>query len=59
MTRAHTPYYDRDGITIYHGDSREILPALRYDAIVSDAPYGVGAANRLAQDVLGFTAEAS
>lgn len=21
-----TPYYDEDGITIYHGDCREILP---------------------------------
>jgi hypothetical protein len=32
-----TPYYDRDGITIYHGDSREILPALgRADCIITD-----------------------
>jgi len=37
-----TPYYDSGGITIYHGDCREILPTLEFDAIVTDAPYGVG-----------------
>jgi len=35
------PYYDHDGITIYHGDCREIAPALSYDAVVSDPPYGM------------------
>lgn len=38
------PYYQQDGMTIYHGDCREILPAIEFDAIVSDAPYGVGMA---------------
>ena len=38
------PYYDRDGITIYHGDCREVTRGLRFDAIVTDAPYGVGMA---------------
>lgn len=38
-----TPYYDEDGITIYHGDSREILPLLSpVDAVVTDPPYNVG-----------------
>jgi hypothetical protein len=23
-----TPYYEQDGITIYHGDCREVLPTL-------------------------------
>lgn len=36
-----TPYYDDDGITIYHGDCREIVPSLRYDVVVSDVPYGI------------------
>ena len=36
------PYYDSGGITIYHGDCREILPTLDFQAIVTDAPYGVG-----------------
>ena len=34
------PYYSHDGITIYHGDCREILPNLRADLIVTDPPYG-------------------
>jgi len=35
-----TPYYDHAGITIYHGDCREVLPTLRADAVVTDPPYG-------------------
>lgn len=30
------PYYEQDGIVIYHGDCREILPALEADTIVTD-----------------------
>ncbi len=37
------PYYDEDGITIYHGDCLEIAPALDYAAVVSDPPYGMNA----------------
>lgn len=37
-----TPYYDEDGITIYHGDCREILPHLpKVDLVLTDPPYGV------------------
>ena len=37
------PYYDRNGITIYHGDCREILPTLeRFDLLLTDPPYGIG-----------------
>lgn len=35
------PYYDEDGITIYHGDCRELLPLVAFDVIVSDPPYGI------------------
>ena len=36
------PYYDRDGITIYHGDCREILPELpKVDLVLTDPPYGI------------------
>ena len=36
------PYYEHDGITIYHGDCREILPTLpNVDAVVTDPPYGI------------------
>ena len=35
------PYYEHDGITIYHGDCREILPHVgTVDAVVTDPPYG-------------------
>jgi len=36
------PYYERDGITIYHGDCREIMPTLKADVVVTDPPFGVG-----------------
>lgn len=38
-------FYERDGIAIYHGDCREILPTFAresFDLIVTDPPYGVG-----------------
>ena len=36
------PYYDQDGITIYHGDAREMVDLLwGCDVIVTDPPYGV------------------
>lgn len=40
-----SPYYDEDGITIYHGDCREILPHLpKVDLVLTDPPYGIGEA---------------
>ena len=37
------PYYQEKGITIYHGDCREILPTLEpVDLVVTDPPYNVG-----------------
>ena len=40
---APQPYYhDADsGITIYHGDCRDILPFVEADVLVTDPPYGV------------------
>ena len=36
-----TPYYEHAGITIYHGDCREILPTLpKCDLLLTDIPYG-------------------
>ena len=41
------PYYDRDGITIYHGDCREIAPLLEcFDLLMTDPPYGLNMANK-------------
>ncbi|NOY92104.1 MAG: site-specific DNA-methyltransferase [Deltaproteobacteria bacterium] len=36
------PYYEHGGITIYHGDCREVLPGIEADAVVTDPPYGTG-----------------
>ena len=38
------PYYDSDGITLYHGDCLEILPEIATDSVglvVADPPYGI------------------
>jgi DNA modification methylase len=45
------PYYEQSGITIYHGNCREILGALyedmrlahqAFDLLLTDPPYGIG-----------------
>jgi DNA modification methylase len=36
------PYYESKGITIYHGDCRDILPTLEWDVMITDPPYGIG-----------------
>ena len=40
------PYYEHAGITIYHGDCREVLGSFpkcfSVDALVVDPPYGIG-----------------
>jgi DNA modification methylase len=37
------PYYDEDGITIYHGDCLEILPSLHgVDLVFTSPPYNLG-----------------
>ena len=36
-----TSYYSESGITIYHGDCREILPHIEADVLVTDPPYGM------------------
>jgi site-specific DNA-methyltransferase (adenine-specific) len=33
------PYYEHAGITIYHGDCRELLADVRADVLVTDPPY--------------------
>ena len=37
------PYYEQDGITIFHGDCRDVLPTLEpVDLVLTDPPYGIG-----------------
>jgi len=43
------PYYQWRGITLYHGDSRQILPQLEadtFDLVLTDPPYLVSYAGR-------------
>ena len=49
-----TPYYDHAGITIYHGDCREILPHLpKVDLVLTDPPYASGARRDAERQVRG------
>jgi DNA modification methylase len=46
---VNTPVFDRDGIRLYHGDCREIIPSLdrsEIGAILTDPPYGINTCNR-------------
>jgi site-specific DNA-methyltransferase (adenine-specific) len=39
------PYYEQDGITIYHADCRDVLPTLEagsVDLVLTDPPFNVG-----------------
>ncbi len=35
------PYYEQDGITIYHGDCQDVLPYVQADVVITDPPYGI------------------
>jgi site-specific DNA-methyltransferase (adenine-specific) len=37
-----SPFFDEGGITLYHGDCREILPQIAFDLVITDPPYNVG-----------------
>jgi DNA modification methylase len=39
---AVKPYYERDGITLYHGDCREVLAEVQdVGLVLTDPPYGI------------------
>lgn len=46
------PYYEQSGMTIYHGDCRDVmeewegLRAQSFDLLLTDPPYGIGVAKR-------------
>lgn len=40
-----TPYYEQDGIVIFHGECERVLPTLQsFDLLLTDPPYGIGEA---------------
>lgn len=42
-----TPYYEKDGITIYHSRCERVLPFLEpVDLVLTDPPYGIGEARK-------------
>lgn len=50
------PYYDQDGITIYHGDCREVLPTVSpetVDLLLTDPPFGIGYRDRTGRKIAG------
>lgn len=55
------PYYDQDGITIYHGDCREVIYQLgSVHAVVTDPPYcsgGFNEAGKRAASGMGLRSE--
>jgi len=49
-----TPYYERGGVVLYHGDARDVLPELaRFDVLVTDPPYGVGFSGKATKHTSG------
>ena len=54
-----TPYYEHSGITIYHGDCREVLPNVLADSIVTDPPYKISQEYSAAVDADNLSAVAS
>jgi site-specific DNA-methyltransferase (adenine-specific) len=50
-----TPYYDEDGIIIYHGDCREVLPWVGpVSLVITSPPYNVGKTYEDGQSVAGW-----
>jgi site-specific DNA-methyltransferase (adenine-specific) len=51
MSSLPKPYYDRDGITIFHGDALDIIPVLSRGiaCVLTDPPYASGARTEAAK----------
>jgi DNA modification methylase len=48
VVRPPQPYYNEDGVTIYCGDNRALLPLMPdCDLLLTDPPYGIGADKNL------------
>lgn len=51
------PYYEADGITIYYGDCREVLPSLVADVLITDPPYGINYGSGWGNALPGITGD--
>lgn len=52
------PYFERDGIVIYHGDCRDVMPLLpAVDLVVTDPPYSFGMASTAQEGKAGSWAD--
>jgi DNA modification methylase len=52
------PYYEHAGITIYHGDCREVLPMLEpVDLVLTDPPFGIGNFIQVTGNIRGIGAQ--
>lgn len=50
------PYYEENGITIYHGRCQDILPSLaKADLVLTDPPYGIGVETAGGRGINGWT----
>ena len=50
------PYYEADGVTLYHGDCRDVLPQLAtVDLVCADPAYGINAARKRNSQKWGWT----
>lgn len=51
-----TPFYDDGVATLYHGDARDVLPAIRAElepiVIITDPPYGIAYSSGWARDLV-------
>jgi site-specific DNA-methyltransferase (adenine-specific) len=55
-----TPYYEQDGIAIYHGDCRDVIGSVTADVLVCDPPYGVNLGKHsAAKETRGWLAKGS
>lgn len=55
------PYYEHAGITIYHGDAQDVLPAVTAHVLLTDPPWGIdgGRGHDAAHDKKGHYATLS
>ncbi len=49
------PYYEADGITIYHGDALEVMGSIEIsvDAVLTDPPYASGSRTEASKPASG------